>query len=151
MLEALTLASLILLVWASDLCPPACQCLHNLTSITCQEKGLDLIPELPQDAEKLYISYNKIQEIPRRGLEKLRLDSNQISDLPEGVFDSLSSLNELQLSYNCILELHPALFTKLKSLQNLYLEHNALSHLPKGLFHRMNDLREAFVTEQQPE
>lgn len=73
MLAALTLSSLSLLVWASKICPPTCQCLHNLKTIGCQEKGLDQIPELPDGTVELYVSYNEIQEIPRRGLEKLQV------------------------------------------------------------------------------
>lgn len=73
MLAALTLASLSVVVWASNLCPPACECLHNLTTIVCQKKGLDRIPELPNGTEQLYIPYNEIREIPRRGLEKLQV------------------------------------------------------------------------------
>lgn len=77
MLAALTLASLSLLVWGSNLCPPSCQCLHNLTTVVCQVKELSRIPELPDGTEKLYVSYNNIQEIPRRGLEKLQVGNTQ--------------------------------------------------------------------------
>lgn len=73
MLAALTLASLSLLVWATNICPPTCKCFHNLTTVGCQERGLDQIPELPEATEQLYVSYNHIQEIPRRGLEKLQV------------------------------------------------------------------------------
>ena len=73
MLATLTLTSLSLVAWASELCPPACQCLPNLTAVGCQGKGLDLVPELPEGTEELYVSYNQIQEIPERGLEKLQV------------------------------------------------------------------------------
>lgn len=39
----------------------------------CQEKGLHQIPELPDGTEMLYMSYNEIQDIPMRGLEKLQV------------------------------------------------------------------------------
>ncbi len=77
MLAALTLASLSLLVKATNLCPTTCQCLHNLTIIECQEKGLSQIPELPESTELLFVSYNEIQEIPRRGLERLQVRNIQ--------------------------------------------------------------------------
>lgn len=73
MLVAFTLASLSLSVWASDLCPPICQCLHNFTTVVCQDKGLERIPELPQGTERLYVPYNAIEEIPRQGLEELKV------------------------------------------------------------------------------
>lgn len=72
MLAVLALASLSHLVWASNLCPPTCQCLHNLTSVVCKGE-LNQIPELPDSTERLYVSYNKIQEIPQRGLEELQV------------------------------------------------------------------------------
>lgn len=73
MLAALPLAFLSLSVLASDLCPPTCQCLYNLTTVVCQEKSLDQIPVLPEGTETLYVSYNKIKEIPRQGLERLQV------------------------------------------------------------------------------
>lgn len=73
MLAALTLASLHLLAWASDLCPSTCQCEHNLTTVTCQDRGLRRIPALPQDTHNLYISYNEIEEIPEHGLNELQV------------------------------------------------------------------------------
>lgn len=79
MLAALTLASVGLLVWASDSCPRTCRCFNNLTSIGCQMKGFHQMPELPEATEKLYISYNEIEELPTRGLEQLEVrasDSN---------------------------------------------------------------------------
>lgn len=72
MLAVLALASLSHLVWASSLCPPTCHCLHNLTSVVCKGE-LNQIPELPDSTERLYVSYNKIQEIPQRGLEELQV------------------------------------------------------------------------------
>ena len=73
MQAVLTLASLGLLVWPSDLCPPACRCLYNLTTVMCPEKGLEQIPELPEGTEKLYIPYNQIQEVPESGLDELQV------------------------------------------------------------------------------
>lgn len=77
MLGALTVASLILWASASDLCPPPCMCLHNLTVIMCTDKHLDWIPVLPEDTKELYISYNKIQEMRRGGLEHLQVQNIQ--------------------------------------------------------------------------
>jgi len=73
MLAAFTVACLGLLVRASIPCPSTCQCLHNLTTVGCQEKGLDRIPELPEGTEELYVSYNEIKDIPRWGLEELQV------------------------------------------------------------------------------
>lgn len=73
MLAALTLTSMGLMVWATEFCPPTCKCFHNITSIGCQKKGFHQVPKLPESTEELYISYNEIQEIPRRGMEKLQV------------------------------------------------------------------------------
>lgn len=73
MLGALTLASLGLIVSGSALCPAPCQCLDNLTTISCIDRGLDRIPDLLQGTEELYASHNQIQELIGTGMERLQV------------------------------------------------------------------------------
>lgn len=76
MLAVMTLFSFVPTVLATEICPPTCQCLFNLTTLVCKEKRLKNIPTLPGSTEKLYVSYNQIQEIPLQGLEDLKVSNN---------------------------------------------------------------------------
>ncbi|TKS80638.1 Leucine-rich repeat-containing protein 15 [Collichthys lucidus] len=158
MLAALTLASLSLLVWGSNLCPPSCQCLHNLTTVVCQVKGLSRIPELPDGTEKLYVSYNNIQEIPRRGLEKLQdldLTKNQLNVFLSftPVWPNMTNLSKLFLRDNGLTSLHPDLSNNkltnlsegslrgLINLSELDLNSNLIDYLPPKVFSSLNRLK----------
>ena len=52
-----------------------------------------------------------------------------ISDLPPGIFQQLSVLQELNLDYCDIKNLHPLVFSGLESLQKLSLEGNNIHHI----------------------
>ena len=65
---------------------------------------------------------------------------NQLSTLPDGVFDGLSSLQELSLGANQLSTLPDGMFDGLSSLQELDLGGNKLSTLPAGVFDGLSDL-----------
>lgn len=75
MLAVLTLFCFILTAWATEICPPTCQCLFNSSTLVCKEKQLQHIPTLPERTEELYMSYNQIQELPEQGLEALKVQN----------------------------------------------------------------------------
>ena len=68
-------------------------------------------------------------------LEELYLQSgSQVTELPAGIFDDLSSLTKLQVGFTGIATLQPDVFSNLSSLTTLVLSFNALTVLPAGVF-----------------
>jgi carboxypeptidase N regulatory subunit len=70
----------------------------------------------------LSLGYNQISELPTgifdslTGLNYLYLYDNQISELPDGIFDSLTALNYLELSSNQLTEIDLSGLTNLRDL-----------------------------------
>ncbi|CAB4019511.1 leucine-rich repeat-containing 27-like isoform X1, partial [Paramuricea clavata] len=85
-------------------------------------------------SETLDLGAKCIYEIPNeilnlKHLESLHLESNYITELPEGFFEKLTNLKWLDLRNNR-LTLLPASVGKHRSLRSLLLEGNSLTHLP---------------------
>ena len=74
-------------------------------------------------------------------LQELLLDGNQLAALPEGVFDSLTSLEFLWLNDNQLTSLRADDFDGLTSLQYLGLHNNQLAALPEGVFDSLTSLQ----------
>eukprot|EP00475_Leptophrys_vorax_P038043 TRINITY_DN6633_c0_g1_i7.p1 TRINITY_DN6633_c0_g1~~TRINITY_DN6633_c0_g1_i7.p1 ORF type:complete len:303 (-),score=55.72 TRINITY_DN6633_c0_g1_i7:106-993(-) len=70
------------------------------------------------------------------------LRANQLSSLPEGIFQGLTSLQEINLSYNQLAAVSEQLFQGLSQLQSLDLSYNQLSSLPGELLSGLSELRE---------
>ena len=72
-------------------------------------------------------------------LTELRLSDNDLTELPAGVFDELTSLEALSLNTN---ELPAGVFDELTALTRLHLSHsNGLTELPAGVFDELTSLR----------
>ena len=67
-------------------------------------------------------------------LEELRLFNNNLTTLPDGVFDNLAVLEELDLEGNDLTTLPDGVFDNLAALERLNLGLNALTTLPNGVF-----------------
>ncbi|XP_044730275.1 leucine-rich repeat-containing protein 15-like [Chrysoperla carnea] len=102
--------------------------------------------------ERLFLSYNKIRDLPLgifhplRNLQFLSLHQNKITDLPPGLFKRNTKLKHLHLSYNDISELNTEVFKYLKHLHCLNLEGNALKSVPKDIFVYLTELKELFLS-----
>ncbi|XP_044730264.1 protein artichoke-like [Chrysoperla carnea] len=105
--------------------------------------------------EHLNLSYNNIKSLPSgilrylRNLLFLSLHQNQITDLPENLFERNAKLKDLFLSYNQISKLNANVFRYLKKLNFLTLEGNALTSVPKDVFVHLTNLKELFLTRNQ--
>ena len=90
---------------------------------------------------------NEIRELPSgifnglTSLNSLRLYNAGLLSLPTGVFDGLINLRELQLDYNFLTGLPAGVFDGLTNLRVLDLQQNRLSSLPPGVFRNLRDLR----------
>jgi Leucine-rich repeat (LRR) protein len=73
-------------------------------------------------------------------LAGLRLDNNQLTELPAGVFAGLTNLAGLRLGNNQLTELPAGVFADLTNLQTLHLNNNQLTTLPAGVFAGLTNL-----------
>ena len=97
------------------------------------------------------LSGNNLSSLPEgvfdglSNLETLWLDGNNLSSLPEGVFDGLSNLQELWLHGNNLSSLPEGVFDGLSNLETLRLDGNNLSSLPEGVFDGLSNLQELWL------
>ena len=73
-------------------------------------------------------------------LEQLAINRLGLEELPEDIFDGLSSLWRLSLSWNDLEELPADVFDGLSNLTNLYIEGNELTTLPADVFDGLGSL-----------
>lgn len=70
----------------------------------------------------------------------LRLDQNDITELPESALNNLKKLRVLHLFSNKLIELEPDVFADLKSLMSLELANNLLVNLSEDLFANLKQI-----------
>ena len=73
-------------------------------------------------------------------LELLYLNNNDLSELPDGVFEGVANLQYLRLYENDLSELPDSVFDGLSNLGTLHLARNALTALPDGVFEGLSSL-----------
>ena len=71
----------------------------------------------------------------------LNLFGNNLSSLPQGIFQGLSNLKTLLLSDNNLRSLPQGIFQGLFNLQGLDLDDNNLTSLPQGIFQGLSNLQ----------
>ncbi len=84
-------------------------------------------------------------------LKLLKLGDNQLTGIPEGLFDDLPALQYLYLNKNGLTELHGDLFKGLSRLEILYLYDNSLAALPPDLFEDLTSLKQLNLTDNNLE
>ena len=83
------------------------------------------------------------------GCTYINLDKNNLSSLPEGVFDGLSNLTSLHLDDNNLSSLPEGVFDGLSNLEFLWLQRNQLSSLPEGVFDGLSNLDVLYLNNNQ--
>ncbi|CAG7785709.1 unnamed protein product [Allacma fusca] len=103
-------------------CPHPCVCADGV--VDCRDLTVKHVPEsLPED------------------VIELRLEQNEITEIPPGAFSSYKRLRRLDLSNNQIQKIAVDAFRNLKSLTSLVLYGNRISVLPPGIFHGLTSLQ----------
>jgi Leucine-rich repeat (LRR) protein len=74
-------------------------------------------------------------------LQRLLLEGNSLSSLPEFAFDDLKNLKYLSLKENKLPALASSIFEKLFNLQTLNLSKNQLLHVPRHIFAGLRETR----------
>ncbi|CAH1272480.1 LRRC70 [Branchiostoma lanceolatum] len=106
--------------------------------------------------EKLYLSWNEIEEIeenalqPLRQLEYLDLMHNRLRTVEERYFSGLTKLKNLHMSYNNISHIAGRSFDQLPSLVSVSLDHNQLSALSPELLKRLTSLHTHVHIKENP-
>nr|XP_018908072.1 PREDICTED: protein slit isoform X2 [Bemisia tabaci] len=120
-------------------CPHPCRCADGI--VDCREKALTKIPSfLPESMTELRLEQNEITEIPPKAftsykmLRRIDLSKNHISKVAADAFQGLKSLNSLVLYGNKIKDLPKGVFHGLTSLQLLLLNANEISCIRKDTF-----------------
>ncbi|KAI7805148.1 hypothetical protein IRJ41_000318 [Triplophysa rosa] len=113
-------------------CPALCTC--SGTTVDCHGLGLKTVPRnIPRNTERLDLSENFIQAIPRKAfrgatdIKNLQLDKNHISCIEDGAFRALRDLEVLTLNNNNISSIPVSSFNHMPKLRTFRLHSNNLN------------------------
>ncbi|XP_056004929.1 slit homolog 2 protein-like isoform X2 [Ostrea edulis] len=151
-------------------CPNECFCKQK--TVDCSYRKLRKIPNgIPLETQRLELQGNNITTVRRNDLQNLgnlrvlRIDRNELAELPDNLFASMTKLQRLDLSYNKLKVIGKKTLVGSTVLRNLQLDHNKLecvsetalkplhnmeiltlnynelTSLPKNLFDSMTNLR----------
>ncbi|KAK6638540.1 hypothetical protein RUM43_006807 [Polyplax serrata] len=107
---------------AEQECPHPCRCSEGI--VDCRDKALTKVPDMLPD-----------------GMTELRLEQNQIVEIPSKAFSPYKRLRRIDLSNNKISKIAPDSFQGVKSLTSLVLYGNKITDLPQGVFHGLTSLQ----------
>ncbi|CAH1776231.1 unnamed protein product [Owenia fusiformis] len=116
-------------------CPDECVCNENIKEMNCSYRGLDKLPILRTDTQRLILRGNNLIQIGDLAfnrltdLQYLDLSENMISTISGSAFSGLRSLDYLNLANNGLGSLNVYLFDDLVSLQDLDLSSNRFNSL----------------------
>nr|ABB21038.1 variable lymphocyte receptor A [Eptatretus burgeri] len=133
-----------------------CSCNNNKNSVDCSSKRLTAIPSnIPVDTDRLVLQGNKLSSLPNTAFHNLNkltfldLGYNQLQTLPASVFDQLVTLEMLRVNDNQLESLPRGIFDKLTKITYLDLEGNELQRLPDGLFDKLTQLETLYLRDNQ--
>jgi len=126
-------------------CPKPCKCTEGI--VDCRNRGLSAIPaELPVDMTEIRLEQNQITEVPARAflpyprLRRIDLSNNEIRSIAADAFRNLKSLTSLVLYGNKITSLQSRLFEGLTSLQLLLINANKIECIKADTFASLTSL-----------
>nr|AGU90198.1 variable lymphocyte receptor C [Petromyzon marinus]AGU90199.1 variable lymphocyte receptor C [Petromyzon marinus] len=136
----------------SDVCICSSATDSSPETVDCSSKTLADVPTgIPASTERLELNYNQLTSIPDKsfhGLARLTylgLSNNKLPFLPVGVFDQMKNLQELRLQDNQLKSLPPRVFDSLTKLTTLSLSTNQLQSVPHGAFDSLVNLETIYL------
>ena len=118
--------------------------IFQLDGLIFKKTSLDLFEGSLANIERLDLGFSSIGEKLNsdlfqnlKSLKFLNLGNNEITSLPDGIFNDLCFLKELYLVGNNIKNLQVGCFKDLQSLEVLNLISNELTALPSGIFRQL--------------
>ncbi|XP_071807106.1 peroxidasin homolog isoform X2 [Asterias amurensis] len=133
----------------TEACPLGCLCFR--TTVRCMHLELTRIPQVDNETKILDLRFNQIQEIPQgafsslTALNTLLLNHNNLRRIPRGAFDGLHHLKYLYLYKNRITDIDSRAFEGLVNLEQLYLYSNEIQELKPGTFSNLPLLERLFL------
>ncbi|XP_078575865.1 uncharacterized protein LOC144861739 isoform X2 [Branchiostoma floridae x Branchiostoma japonicum] len=143
--------SLLVLLYLAHLhvvlpCPDVCTCTNTNTVVDCNGKSLQTVPQnIPTSVTFLMLRENDISQLSNGSfsslsdLYSLNLQDNKIRHIPKGVF--VSTIRYLYLKNNVISDIAHGAFDNLINLRELYLDNNAITNIHYGTFTGLVDLQ----------
>lgn len=114
----------------------------------CIHRHSTTVPSVTAATKKLYVFLNGIQILSHNdfkglgALILLDLSQNELTEIPDGVFGTLSKLKNLDLSSNYIAHIHKGSFSGLVQLERLYLYANRIQSIHLEAFKGLDALLE---------
>ncbi|KAM4585499.1 vasorin-like [Odontesthes bonariensis] len=128
-------------------CQADCDC-RSQNSMFCIRRSFSTVPRVPITTQYLYIFENVITTLSKddfKGLvelEMLDVSQNELSEIPDRVFEMLSKLKNLDLSSNRITYISKDSFSGLVQLERLYLHANRIQSIHLEAFENLEMLLE---------
>lgn len=128
-----------------DIDKPVFEDLENLTTLIINYNSITSIPVLHENLVHLDLSHNQlgpnIENLDNlENLMELHLHHNNIEELVEENFPSLSKLKVLDLSFNKLQDL-PSIFSNVSSVTKLNLVYNSISKIEDGALSSFSSLK----------
>ncbi|XP_059162450.1 toll-like receptor 4 [Physella acuta] len=134
-----------------SLCPFPCNCAEDINkhefSVTCSNRGLQNIPDIPPQVTALDLQNNLISNITcydfkeLSNLKSLSLSYNKIKTLENAcIFSNQAKLEMLHITYTTLTFIEPFIFSNLSQLKVLDLSRNNLIQILNNSFFGLNSL-----------
>ncbi|XP_047741699.1 protein slit, partial [Hyalella azteca] len=130
----------------SPVCPRGCLCGQGI--VDCRDTGQQRVPtHIPDDTIELRLEHNQIVEVPSKAfaafrlLKRIDLSNNEIASIADDAFHGLRSLNSIVLYGNKLTEISEHVFRGLTSLQLLLLNANKIECVHANAFRDLVSLK----------
>ncbi|XP_029309264.1 carboxypeptidase N subunit 2 [Cottoperca gobio] len=121
-----------------------------LTTFSDEVFGFDV-----SNLKELNLKGNRLTELSSlsslTSLTDIILSSNQLSDLPEGIFRNVTALENVDLSENQLTVLPEKIFNDLSSIKAIHLNKNNLSKVDAKLFEDQPLIQQLYLSDNQLE